>query len=352
VLSRRVLRGAVWSGRREAAGFLGVPWVVAALGEVLGKPPYPGTLNLVLEDADARSRWKEIRRSGTGRSLQPPDGSTFCDADTFPVRVNGEVAGAIVLPHVPDYPPHLVEVVAGANLRERLGLAEGDVCRLLLGQDFGPRFACVLFDLEGTLVDFQWQLEAAESELRAAVGGLGFDTTLFAADNYAAIRHRALELAGSAELRAEVDRRLGPIYDRYDLDALSRWSLRPGARQLLGDLQVCGVRVGVVSNIGRRAVRGALEKFALGDAFDVVVTRNEARRMKPEGDGLCQAMEHLNSIPEQTLMVGDSLSDLGAARNAGVAIAIVAGGESSADAIAAARPDHVLRELLEVEDLV
>jgi phosphoglycolate phosphatase-like HAD superfamily hydrolase len=53
-----------------------------------------------------------------------------------------------------------------------------------------------------------------------------------------------------------------------------------------------------------------------------------------------------------TLMVGDSLSDLGAARSAGVAVAIVAGGESAADDVAAARPDHHLQRLAEVADLV
>ncbi len=170
-------------------------------------------------------------------------------------------------------------------------------------------------------------------------------------DNYAAILRHALELAPTPETRLEIGRRLGPIYDRYDEDALSRWSLREGARELLEDLRGCGVRTGLVSNIGRRAVTGALGKFGLEDSLETVVTRNDVAAMKPDGEGIRRAMDALGLAADRTLMVGDSLSDLGAARSAGVAIAIVAGGESAPADVAAARPDHHLRRLAEVADL-
>ncbi len=347
-----ILHGAVVTGRREAAGFMAVPWVTQQLRDTLGLAPYPGTLNLQLEDPDTLARWARLQHSDGGQRLHPPQGSGFCSATGYPVAINGQVDGVVLLPEVEGYPLDVVEVVAAENLRQHFGLVDGAICRLLLREDSGPRFDCVLFDLEGTLVDFQWQLVVAENELRAAVGGLGFDTSLFTDDNYAAIRRRALELAASPETRNEIDQRLGPIYDRYDQDALSRWSLQEGARELLADLRGCGIRTGLVSNIGRGAVAGALRKFRLENCVETVVTRNDVSQMKPDGKGIQQAMAALGVAAGQTLMVGDSLSDLGAARNAGVAIAIVAGGESSPAAVAAAKPDHQLRRLAQVADLV
>ena len=347
-----ILQGTVVSGRREAAGFLAVAWVERQLRDGFGLVPYPGTLNLQLSDPDAMARWGRLQRSTSGQRLQPPEGNDFCSATGYPVAVNGQVKGVVVVPEVEGYPPDVVEVVAAENLRQRFGLADGGTCRLLLREDSGAGFDGVLFDLEGTLVDFQWQLAEAESELRAAVSGLGFDAALFTDDNYAAIRRRAFELAESPEARLEIDQRLGPIYDRYDQDALSRWSLHKGARELLADLQGCGIRTGLVSNIGRGAVAGALRKFRLEDCVETVVTRNDVSQMKPDGKGIRQAMAALGVAAGQTLMVGDSLSDLGAARNAGVAIAIVAGGESSPAAVAAAKPDHQIERLAQVTDLV
>lgn len=211
---------------------------------------------------------------------------------------------------------------------------------------------CVLFDFEGTLVDFQWQLQEGEAALRATLGEAGFEPSLFAADNYAAMRHRALRLAADDVARAEIDRRLGPVYDRFDLDALRRWSLREGAKEVLGALRGAGVRVGLVTNIGRQAIDRALERFQLSTALDTVVTRNEVTWMKPEAEGILRALESLKRPTVEAMMVGDSLSDLYAARNAGVRVAIILGGESSPDEIAAHGPDHTLARLADVAALV
>ncbi len=348
-----ILRGTVVSGRREAAGFLAVPWVERQLRDGFGLAPYPGTLNLRLDGPEAPARWAAWQGAGGGRLLHPPEGSGFCAAACYAAEVNGEVPGVVVVPEVDGYPRDVVEVMAAENLRQRFGLRDGGTCRLLLRSDSGPRIDGVLFDLEGTLVDFQWQLAEAEAELRAAAGTLlGLDPRRFEGDNYAAILRRALELAPTPETRVEIRRRLDPIYDRFDEDALSRWALREGARELLADLRGCGIRTGLVSNIGTRAVTGALRKFGLEGDLEAVVTRDDVAAMKPDGGGIRRAMGALGIAEGGTLMVGDSLSDLGAARSAGVAVAIVAGGESAPADVAAARPDHHLQRLAEVADLV
>lgn len=332
------------SGRREAAGFVALPWVGQQVRARYGFTPYLGTLNLCLEDLGERTRWEALR-SGPGWWTLRPGAEGFCPAACLPVRIAGTARGAIVVPGVPGYPNELVEVVAEENLRGRLGLADGDLCRLEVPPP--SAFACVFFDLEGTLVDFQWKLAEAEAELRGAAAELGCDPEALASENYAGIRHRALDPAGSPEAREAVDRRLGFIYDRYDLDALSRWSLRDGARELLRDLADQGVALALITNIGRVAGGRALERFGLKAFLGAVVTRDDVGRMKPDGEGIRQALRRLG-CPGPALMVGDSLSDLLAARAAGIPVAIVAGGESSMDRILAHRPDYFVSRLGEL----
>jgi riboflavin kinase, archaea type len=124
-----VLRAVVESGKREAAGFLALPWVCREVEAKTGLVPFPGTLNLRLRDPHSQALWARARRSG-GRSIEPEAG--FCSASCFPVLLNGEVRGAILLPDVEDYPTNLLEVVAPEGLRARLGLADGDECFLWL----------------------------------------------------------------------------------------------------------------------------------------------------------------------------------------------------------------------------
>ncbi len=206
---------------------------------------------------------------------------------------------------------------------------------------------CVLFDLEGTLVDFQWNLAEAEEALRRTACGFGLDPHLFEGANYAAIHRRAVEAVEPGR-RTRVERALAAVYDRYDLDAASRWSLRDGAARTLAELERLGIRAALVTNIGRRAVERVLARFGLAGAFAAVVTRDDVRFMKPSGEGVRRALGALGIPPRHALMVGDSLSDVGAARDAGVAVAVVLGGETPPDRLRAARPDHLLHSLQEL----
>jgi phosphoglycolate phosphatase len=213
------------------------------------------------------------------------------------------------------------------------------------------RFAGVMFDFEGTLVDFQWRLQEAEAELREALATLGFPAGMFDGDSYATMWNRAvLRPGGPAE--AALRTALDPVYDRWDLDALSRWRPRSGAASLLRYLSVAGRRLALVSNIGARALGEALDRFGFAAYLDPVVTRDDVRLMKPVGEGLRRCLEHWDLAPEQALLVGDSRTDIGAARDAGVRVAIIVGGESDAHALAVAPPDRFLRDLDEVAALV
>jgi phosphoglycolate phosphatase len=212
--------------------------------------------------------------------------------------------------------------------------------------------SCVLFDFEGTIVDFQWKLAQAEAELRNVLADLGFDLLPFRSDNYSVLRTRALGLAATAGLRGEIDRRFSEIYDRYDEDALSRWSLRRGAPELLRFLRTSGVPSALVTNIGRRTIDEALRRLGIAGSFQTVVTRNDVALAKPSGEGIRQALERLGRSTEGALFVGDSFSDLFAARDAGVPVAILTGGENLADELRRGAPDYLLSDLLEVEPLV
>jgi phosphoglycolate phosphatase len=213
-------------------------------------------------------------------------------------------------------------------------------------------FDAVLFDWEGTIVDFQWRLAQAEVELRGVLSDLGFDLTLFADDNYAVLRSRALDLARSSGVHAEIERRFGEIYDRYDQDAATRWGLQDGAGELLGSLRSSGRSLALVSNVGRRTIGEVLDRFGLTGVFEAVVTRNEVARAKPSGEGLRKALSALGADPSRAIFVGDSLSDLFAARDAGLTVAIVVGGENRPEEIARHGPDYILAALGELAGVV
>ena len=119
--------GRLASGRGEGASFTRLPWARAQFVAKLGIDPYPGTINLTLDDG-ARAAWA-MRRRELAVVIAAPD-AAFCDARAARVRIAGAIDGAVVVPLVAGYPDDKVEVIAAVGVRAALGLADGDPVEL------------------------------------------------------------------------------------------------------------------------------------------------------------------------------------------------------------------------------
>jgi len=213
-------------------------------------------------------------------------------------------------------------------------------------------YAAAIFDFEGTLVDFQWRLEPAEAELRRAFAELGFAGDEFSRGNYASMWNAAADSLAKQGRMAELRGALGPVYDRWDTDALSRWAPRAGAAELLRAIVAAGSRAGMVSNIGRRALGEALGRFGYERWLAPVVSRDEVTWMKPRAEGILRVVADWRLAPGEVLFVGDSRADVMGARAAGMAVAIVRGGECDESVFAGDPPEHMVSRLEELAGLI
>ncbi|OFZ98520.1 MAG: hypothetical protein A2Z64_05355 [Betaproteobacteria bacterium RIFCSPLOWO2_02_67_12] len=214
------------------------------------------------------------------------------------------------------------------------------------------KYTAAIFDFEGTLVDFQWQLALAEAELRRGFAGLGFGGDEFARGNYAAMWNAAAGLLAPQGRIAELQQAMAPIYDRWDMDALTRWTPRPGAAELLCRLATRGSRVGMVSNVGRAALTLALNRFDFARWLSPVVTRDEVSCMKPAPEGILRVLSDWQAAADRVLFVGDSRADVSGARAAGMHVAIIRGGECDEADFADAPPDYMISHLNEIGELI
>ncbi len=103
-----------------------------------------------------------------------------------------------------------------------------------------------------------------------------------------------------------------------------------------------GIKIGLVSNVGRKALEKALLKLDLHPFFNVVVSRNDVQFMKPSGEGLRLALSRLQVIKDKALYVGDSLDDIRAAKATGVKVIIIMGEENLKAELLSAGPDRLI----------
>jgi len=131
------ISGSVVSGLKDGRYYLSLPHYMKEFSRKLGFTPFPGTLNVLVEDRRRKlmlSRMNGIRIEGLGVGKHVL-GSVKC----FPVRINGKVEGAVVLPERSHYDSDTIEVVSKYNLRKKLGLKDGSKVSMELIKPAGSR---------------------------------------------------------------------------------------------------------------------------------------------------------------------------------------------------------------------
>lgn len=206
----------------------------------------------------------------------------------------------------------------------------------------------VTLDFEGTLVNFQWNLEKAREEALNVLVEMGISREIFCSntnydDIYNLVREKSKEWGFTGNRLITL---IDEIYDFYDMDAASRWKPVEGVYEVLHQLKE--YKIALVTNVGKKGLKKALAQHGLEDSFDLIITRNDTLFLKPAGDALLQAIKRTGAKKENTVHIGDSLSDLYAARNAGVKSGIVLGGQNEPEELLREKPDFVLNKLTEL----
>jgi len=121
-----VVHGKVAAGLGEGQYYISREGYRTQFLQSLGFAPFPGTLNIKLDEPFVPAAKRAIKIEGF-----QDEGRTFGDCRCYRIRLNG-IEAAIVRPERSSYPANLVEVIAPVSLREALGLADGDEVEVTL----------------------------------------------------------------------------------------------------------------------------------------------------------------------------------------------------------------------------
>jgi phosphoglycolate phosphatase len=206
------------------------------------------------------------------------------------------------------------------------------------------RYACVLFDLDGTLIDHFKAIHRCHAhamtrlglpaptmtQVRAAVGG-GVEL--------------AVERLVGKERKAEA---LAIYRPHWNATMLEDVELLPGAVELLTALRSLGTKTAVFTNKHGPSSRLTCAHLGLDRLLDGNFGATDTPWLKPEPAWTRQVLAQLGATAETTLLVGDSPFDVQTAQNAGLAFIGVTTGTHTADELHAAGAQRVCPGLPEV----
>lgn len=220
----------------------------------------------------------------------------------------------------------------------------------------------IIFDLDGTLISLHVDGTAFRREIARELTQSGFRMDLIEVSSGGLYIQDMLDLAKSqidkGLVEADYDgvrRRTFRALDELEVGWIRLSQLLPGADAILSRLSGEGkpsIMLALLTNSGRAATSYAMETLGFKRYFQKTFTRDDLPAMKPRPEGITAALKALGLGESEVLYVGDSPTDIIAARGAGIRIASVASGRYDVEALRKLGPDFVLGSLSQLEDLV
>jgi phosphoglycolate phosphatase len=215
----------------------------------------------------------------------------------------------------------------------------------------------VLIDVDGTLVDSVPDLAYSVDEMLKRLN--------MKPHGEAAVRNwvgngvvRLVERGLTNDLDGHPDQALFdkamPIFNElYSVHHSDRSTLYPGVKEGLAFLQQSKkLSIGCVTNKAEAFTIPILKALGIHDEFEIIVCGDTLEKKKPDPMPLLHASAHLGVLPEHSMMLGDSKSDVKAARAAGFSIICMSYGYNHGEDIRNYEPDAVIDSMTELSNLL
>jgi phosphoglycolate phosphatase len=177
----------------------------------------------------------------------------------------------------------------------------------------------IIFDLDGTLVDTAGDLAAAMNHVLAGEGR--------AVLPLARVRHligqgaeamlaRGFAETGGAPRAADMEVNVRTFLDHYTANIATLSRPFPGAIEAIGELRAIGAACAVCTNKRETLSRALLAALRINSHFDAIVGGDTGPAPKPDPAPVRLCIERTRT--ERAIFVGDSDTDIKAAKAAGI----------------------------------
>ncbi len=214
----------------------------------------------------------------------------------------------------------------------------------------------VLIDVDGTLVDSVPDLHFCVNAMMERLGipvHSEAEVRKWVGNGVERLVKRALIGTLDGEPDDALFNKALPIFlDLYSDNTCVRSLLYPGVQEGLEFLKSAGFKLGCVTNKAAQFTEPLLKMLGIRDEFAIVVSGDTLPQKKPHPEPLLHAARFFNVAPEDSLMLGDSVSDVTAARAAGFQIVCMSYGYNHGVDIRLAKPDAVIDSMAELASLL
>lgn len=179
----------------------------------------------------------------------------------------------------------------------------------------------IIFDLDGTLIDTSHDLL---DSLNYCLKSVDLDPveyeqlTFLVGQGAKAMLARAFELRGQSVSDSEMNDFVRMFVGHYEKAMPGRSVAYDGLFDALSRLKSKGMRFAVCTNKLESLAKPLIEKLGMSDHFVTLTGGDSFPFRKPDGRHLIETINLADAKLDRTIMIGDSINDIAAAKNAGI----------------------------------
>jgi HAD superfamily hydrolase (TIGR01549 family) len=215
----------------------------------------------------------------------------------------------------------------------------------------------VIFDLDGTLANFNLDFKTLRSEVRSYLMRIGVPTSLLN------VNESIFEMLTKTEIFTknsskhavpfeEVRRQVMAIAEKYEMEAASATSLMPGTNETLKELNKMNMKIGLCTTSSEKAANFILKRFKIVDFFQIVIARDKVKYVKPNTEPFEVALKGLDANPQTVVIVGDSLVDMQSAKELKIIAVGLTTGVSKMEQLKNNGANYIITSLTDLPTLI
>ena len=215
----------------------------------------------------------------------------------------------------------------------------------------------VIFDLDGTVASFNLDYKTVRALVKGYLMNRGVPASILSLNESVFEMLRKTEIwarnsGKSEEFLEAVRREASAMTEMYELEAAGSTSLLPGVVDTLKALRAMGLRIGLCTINSEKSVDRILVRFGVAALFDVTISRNQVKHVKPDPEHLDAALKILGASPEETVVIGDSRVDMQSAKGLGAVAVGLPTGVSTVEQLMNGGADYVVTSMADLPVLM
>jgi len=215
----------------------------------------------------------------------------------------------------------------------------------------------VIFDLDGTIVDFNIDFKAARTEVVRLLTQQNLPSSLLSVKESVFVtlkkaKKHMKENDKDEQEFVKLKENVIAVVERYEAKAARETNLISGILETLKTLKKTKLKIALFTANGEKSTNHILRRFRLRQFFDTIITRESVLAVKPDPAHLEAALKALKVKPEEALVVGDSVRDIECARQLKVLAVGVTTGFSSIEELTRAGADYIASSSTDIPSLV